>query len=135
MVTGNDEPLIAANRPTVQGLLQQHGYHTAVIGKWHLNYNYEGDHQATNEPDPRGTNFIPGPAPIGTLILDGPLTRGFDYYFGFHHSREMSSLSENDRIIEEIDVVEMLPRLTSQAAEHIRQRARTDQPVSSCIFH
>lgn len=125
VVTGNDEPMIAADRATVQGLLRDHGYDTAVIGKWHLNYNYEGEHKRNKGKDPRGSGFAPAPAPIGTRIPDGPLTRGFDYYFGFHHAREMSSLCENDRIIEEIDVVEMLPRITAKAVDHINAKAST----------
>ncbi len=35
-----DKPLIAADRLTVGKLLQQHGYVTACIGKWHLGQNY-----------------------------------------------------------------------------------------------
>lgn len=121
VLTGNDEPLIASDQPTVQRMFQQHGYETAIIGKWHLNYNYEGEHPK-REKDPRGVGYKLAPAPIGTRIPDGPLTRGFDYYFGFHHAREMSTLCENDRIIEEIDVVEMLPRLTARAVEYIEDR-------------
>ena len=33
---GLSEPLIEKNRLTVPGFLQQQGYHTAVVGKWHL---------------------------------------------------------------------------------------------------
>ncbi len=124
VVVGNDDPMIAADRPTVEGMLQEHGYHTAVIGKWHLNYNYEGDHgKKRSKKDPRGSGFMPAVAPVGTRIPDGPITRGFDYYFGFHHAREMSSLCENDRIIEEIDVVEMLPRLTEKAVAYVNEHA------------
>jgi arylsulfatase A len=35
-----DKPLIAADRLTVGKLLQQHGYETACIGKWHLGQSY-----------------------------------------------------------------------------------------------
>ena len=126
VVTGNDDPLLAADQPTVQGLLQDHGYTTAIIGKWHLNYNYAGKHSKRGK-DPRGKNFSPAPAPVGTRIPDGPVTRGFDYYYGFHHAREMSSLCENDRIIEEIDVVEMLPRLTAKAVDYIAQQAASKE--------
>lgn len=123
VVTGNDDPMIGENRATVQSMLREHGYTTAVIGKWHLNYNYEGEHKKKKGKDPRGSGYAPAAAPIGTRIPDGPLTRGFDYYFGFHHAREMSSLCENDRIIDEIDVVEMLPRITAKAVEHINEHA------------
>jgi arylsulfatase A-like enzyme len=43
------EPLIAADRLTVPGLLKQHGYHTAIIGKWHLGYTVEGGEKAAKK--------------------------------------------------------------------------------------
>ncbi len=127
VLTGNDDPLMEADRPTVQGMLQQHGYHTAVIGKWHLNYRYEGQHRK-NERAGKAKALLVGPAPVGTRILDGPTTRGFDTYFGFHHSREMSSLCDGDRIIEEIPVVDMLPRLTKRAVDYIDKQSKQDRP-------
>ena len=33
---GLSEPLIEKDRLTVPGFLRQNGYHTAVVGKWHL---------------------------------------------------------------------------------------------------
>ncbi len=126
VLTGGD-PLIAADRPTLQAMLQDHGYQTAVIGKWHLNYNYDGTHRQ-RRPQDKQTESLPCPFPIGTRIVDGPIARGFDFYFGFHHSREMSSLCENDRIIAEIPVVEMLPRLTQRAVEYINQQSKTAEP-------
>ncbi|MGI9515855.1 MAG: sulfatase family protein, partial [Pirellulaceae bacterium] len=124
VVVGNDDPLIAADRLTLASLLSQHGYTTGIIGKWHLNYNYEGDfkgQKANKDPDRPG--FQPAVAPIGTRILDGPLARGFDSFFGFHHSREMSSLVRDDRIVEEINVIDMLPRLTTAAVDFIDTHA------------
>jgi arylsulfatase A-like enzyme len=45
VLNGNTEPLIAADRLTVPGLLKQHGYHAACIGKWHLESDPTGfDH-------------------------------------------------------------------------------------------
>jgi arylsulfatase A len=74
-----DKPLIAADRLTVGKLLQQHGYETASIGKWHLGQNY-----ATSD----GKAVIGGiTSPLSNVdfskpISDGPITRGFDHYFG-----------------------------------------------------
>jgi arylsulfatase A-like enzyme len=127
VLTGNGDPLIAADRPTVQAMLQRSGYQTAVIGKWHLNYNYEGHHPKRKHAD-KSSSLLVGPAPIGTRILNGPTTRGFDQYFGFHHSREMSSLCEDDRIVEEIPVIDMLPRLTKRAVDHIERQSNQPGP-------
>jgi arylsulfatase A-like enzyme len=35
-----EEPLIAPDRLTLVGLLKQHGYRTACIGKWHLGWDW-----------------------------------------------------------------------------------------------
>jgi hypothetical protein len=40
----------------------------------------------------RAKNSIP---PVGALIPDGPVSRGFDYFHGFHHSRDMDAVIEN----------------------------------------
>lgn len=126
VLVGNDDPLIAADRLTVARLLQDHGYTTGVVGKWHLNYNYEGEFKGKKtSKDRKRKGMAPAVAPVGTRIPDGPLTRGFDSFFGFHHAREMSSLVRDDQIIEEIETVEMLPRLTEEAVRFIDAQANS----------
>lgn len=120
VVKGFEPNLIAEDRPTVAGFLQLKGYHTAIIGKWHLNFQYinpeTGEAYQLSDYSSEG-------APVGAVIPDGPTTRGFDYFHGFHHSRHMKTIIENDRVIEKDAVVNMLPRLTDNAAEYIDQRA------------
>jgi arylsulfatase A-like enzyme len=60
-------PLIARDRLTVPALLKQHGYDTAAIGKWHLGWEWPGKGKQHDFTQP---------------IAQGPITRGFDYYFG-----------------------------------------------------
>ena len=107
VVTGFAPSLIAKDRPTVAGFLSEHGYHTAAIGKWHLDFEYlnpdTGDRYLQKE------HKTP---PIGARIPDGPTHRGFDYYHGFHHARNMEAVIENDSVIAHDDVINMLPRLT-----------------------
>lgn len=67
---GGSRPLIAPNRLTVAGLLKQHGYMTAAMGKWHLGLRYD-KHDYTKP------------------ITDGPLQHGFDYFFGIAASLDM----------------------------------------------
>ncbi|MCE9606145.1 MAG: arylsulfatase [Planctomycetia bacterium] len=113
---GNDEPLIVADRLTLPGLLRQHGYSTGCIGKWHLGFNSE---MASSKPakKPRGG------LPVGSRIVGGPTTRGFDYYWGCSNARTMSSLIENDRVIESVEPIAMLPRLTKRAVDYLGERA------------
>ncbi len=66
--------------------------------------------------------------PIGARIPDGPIHRGFDYYHGFHHARNMEAVIENDSVIAHDDVINMLPRLTRKSVEYIDSRAGKDEP-------
>lgn len=120
VVKGFAPNLIAEDRPTVASFLQEQGYHTAIIGKWHMNFQYVD--AETGEPYPLKDYEKEGP-PVGARIPDGPTTRGFDYYQGFHHSRHMHKVIENDRVIAEDPVENMLPRLTREAVAYIEERA------------
>ena len=55
------------------------------------------------------------------------MTRGFDEFFGFHHARMIKSVFENDRVTEILEPVDMLPRLTQRATQHIAERAKAGQ--------
>ena len=124
VVTGFAPSLIAKNRPTVASFLKAQGYHTACIGKWHLDFQYL-------DPDSKKAftqkeHKLP---PVGALIPDGPIHRGFDFYHGFHHARNMKAVIENDRVISHDDEINMLPRLTEQSATYIDSRAdKKEQP-------
>ncbi len=119
---GYVSPLIEARRLTVSRMLQQNGYHTACIGKWHLGFTIEGS-------DRTGGGLGKGEgAPLGSITHDGPLTRGFDEFFGFHHARMMKSVFENDRVTRIVEPVDMLPLLTEQATRYISERATAGKP-------
>jgi arylsulfatase A-like enzyme len=64
----------------------------------------------------------------GSRTLDGPVTRGFDVFFGFHHARMMESVFENDRVAQFIEPVDMLPALTRRASDYVAERGRTGRP-------
>ena len=124
---GFDKPLIAPNRLTVAGLLKQHGYTTACIGKWHLGLGI-----------PKGE-----PSPI---IPAGPITCGFDRFFGIAASLDMPPFAfiDNDHFTEPLtttkkfkrsgpaaasfEAVDVLPTLTRKAVEFVTQEAKTGQP-------
>lgn len=117
VLSGYDEPLISKGTLTVPALLKQHGYHSACIGKWHLGYTLE-DRTKANEQG----------AFLGAVTGDGPVSRGFDEFFGFHHARKMKSLFENDRVTRMVEPVDMLPLLVKHTRSHIAARAKTGQP-------
>lgn len=139
------EPLIAADRLTLPRMLQQQGYHTACIGKWHLGYTIADGQGEPRKKAARGSGGAgagrkkggaddgrtlgrhPG-APLGARTADGPLTRGFDHFFGFHHARMMESVFEQDRVTELLPAAEMLPRLAARARSYIAERAKSGKP-------
>lgn len=125
---GDDPPLIAEDRLTVPALLRQHGYATAAIGKWHLGFLSErpaGPSTATADPvaAKKKSQKGEGGLPVGSRIVGGPTTRGFDYFWGCSNARTMSGLIENDRVIENLPPIEMLPRLERQAVNYIATHA------------
>ena len=124
VVTGGGEPLIAADRLTVPAMFKEKGYSTAMVGKWHLEYQYEVPEAVKDVPLSEATkDFMPAPYPVGTKIIGGPVTRGFESFYGFHHSREMSSMVRNETIEKEIDIIDVLPNMTNEVVKIIGQKA------------
>ena len=71
----NDKfPIIQKGRTTVASMLRDQGYHTAMVGKWHLGF----DRKANNK------DFD-----YGQPLTGGPVDRGFDSFFGMHASLDI----------------------------------------------
>ncbi|SUS06586.1 Arylsulfatase [uncultured Defluviicoccus sp.] len=89
---GLSAPLITPDRFTVGKLLQQQGYETAGFGKWHLGMDFPGGPTDAPEVDDVKIEYS---KPIG----NGPVTRGFDTFFGISASLDMAPYVyvENDR--------------------------------------
>lgn len=121
VVQGYDPNLIAENRISVAGFLKSQGYHTAIVGKWHLDFQYADGKTSIILEKPSSKK---SKAPVGSKIPDGPVNRGFDYFHGFHHAGDMEVVIENDKVIEHDEVINMLPRLTRKAVEYIDSRAQ-----------
>ena len=138
-----DSPLIEPDRLTVGRHLQQHGYGTACIGKWHLGWDWPttdgeppiGVGQTRQEDSGANVDFT-------KPIANGPTTRGFDYYFGTAVPNfPPYCFIENDRtvgiptqpkadsmfgcpgpMLEGWDLEEILPGLETKAVEYIRAK-------------
>lgn len=128
VLDGYVEPLIAAGRLTVPALLKQHGYHAACIGKWHLGFTVVGAGKDGGAKVKGGGKGRLEGAPLGAVTRDGPATRGFDTFFGFHHARMMRSVFEDDRVTQIIEPVDMLPALTKRASAYVEGSAKCGQP-------
>ncbi|MEO9512821.1 MAG: arylsulfatase [Flavobacteriaceae bacterium] len=119
------EPLIAKNRMTVPMLLKKQGYSTAIIGKWHLGFDFVDDSgKAIKLYDGKKALL----APVGSTVPNGPISRGFDSYFGFHHSRVMKTVIKDDKVIDHMPVVGMLPLLAKKATEYITKQSEKNKP-------
>ncbi len=123
VVQGFAPCLIAEERPTVASFLKQQGYHTAIIGKWHLDFKYldpkSGDEYSRKK--------FKSP-PVGAKIPDGPLHRGFDHFRGFHHARNMEAVIEDDEVIAHDPPINMLPRLTRESVKYVESRKGKKEP-------
>jgi arylsulfatase A len=75
VLSGTSPPLIPADQPTLAHLLKAAGYHTAMIGKWHLGWHWSRD--AEGEID------------FGAPVTGGPDANGFDDYSAFSASLDM----------------------------------------------
>ncbi len=84
-----DEPLIENDRLTLGDLLSQCGYATACIGKWHLGWEWPSndgsrvnDQLHIGEYNKKIRDAFSKKIDFTKKIAGGPVSRGFDYYFG-----------------------------------------------------
>jgi arylsulfatase A-like enzyme len=136
VLQGYSPRLIEPGRLTVSAFLQQRGFATACIGKWHLGMDW---------PLKDG-KFAKGINDAATVdyakpIQGGPNAVGFDHFFGISASLDMPPFVfiENDRVAEmptaekkwiragpageSFEAENVLPRLTTKAADYIAQHA------------
>lgn len=74
VLSGTSAHLIPADRPTLGHLMQSAGYHTAMIGKWHLGWDWHKDGKEIDFTKP---------------VKNGPDINGFDSYYAHCGSLDM----------------------------------------------
>jgi arylsulfatase A len=116
VLTTFSKPIIPPSRMTVASLLQQQGYATACIGKWHLGMDWVDDIPGTEKK-----------VPLGAKMTDGPNALGFDYFYGFTHARNIGTIIEQDKAITHVEAVENQPLMIRKAVEWIGQQ-KADKP-------
>jgi arylsulfatase A len=136
-------PLVTPDRLTVAGLLGDHGYHSACIGKWHLGMKWPlKDGAVADDAGDFSTPFedvdrVDYTAPI----QGGPVDVGFDHFYGISASLDMFPyVWINDRLPTEagtetkafhrpgpagkdFEAIDVQPGITTRTVEYIGERA------------
>jgi arylsulfatase A-like enzyme len=138
------QPLIKEGQMTIASLLKSQGYHTAMVGKWHLGFQENGY-------DKR----LPG----------GPAERGFNSYFGIRASTDIPPyfyIRDNQAVSPPTDHIEannskgwspiqgafwraggiapdlklkdVLPRFTEEAVKVIQDHSRSDSDTPLMLY-
>lgn len=143
VLSGNSDHLIPANRATVGHLLKKAGYHTQMIGKWHLGWDWDRSG--------KGWNNINYEKPV----KNGPDINGFVNYYGHCGSldmppyvwvdtgrataipqREEGVSKQEDRygwyrkgpIAPDFEIDQVLPHLFDKSISYLKERAKENNP-------
>ena len=135
VLSGTSKHLIPADRATLGHLMKSSGYHTAMIGKWHLGWDWKKKGKEIDFTQP---------------VENGPDINGFDQYYGHCGSLDMSPYvwvdtgkptsvptrkegvtRDEDRygwyrkgpIGDDFEIPKVLPHLFDKSIEYVKQRS------------
>jgi arylsulfatase A-like enzyme len=143
VINGYEPLILEENRLTVPQMLREKGYNTAIFGKWHLGVNWSTKEGISLERSLQNSDDRAQQIDFTKTITAGPLTVGFDRFFGISASLDMAPyvFIENDRVTElptaikqndpprpglageKFEPVDMLPIITQKGVDYIKAHA------------
>lgn len=135
VLSGQSEHLIPADRPTLGHLMQAAGYHTAMVGKWHLGWDWhkvDGKIDFTkpvkNGPDINGFDQYYGHCgsldmPPYVWVDTGRITAQPDREEGVHRTNDRYGWYRHGPIGADFHIEEVLPHLFDKSIEYVEARA------------
>ena len=148
VLNGYSNALIQPDRLTLPKFMQENGYATACIGKWHLGMDFPTTDGNPPKSSAKTAEEIPTKCNVDWkgVIQNGPNSVGFDYYWGITASLDMPPYIwiENDRFIGECTTIkafhrpgpahadfedyDVLPTLAQKASKYVKDKANDTEP-------